>query len=113
MLVFEGEEVDLLIIECVLSQRRVRIFNFYGAQEDENDRRLESFSKLEEEIIKAREDNCGIIIECDANAKLGGGVINGDKHKMTSNGQLLYGIIQRNGLVVGNSLESCEGVITI
>ena len=35
-----------------------------------NKRRLIFFTKIEEEIINANENNKGIIIECDANAKL-------------------------------------------
>ena len=54
-----------------------------------------------------------IIIEMDANSKLGKAVIKSDPHNQTPNGKLLYNIIQRHNLVVLNSLEDrCIGSIT-
>lgn len=48
----------------------------------------------------------------DANAKLGDKIIKGDPNEMSANGELLYGIIQRQGLIIGNTLDVCDGVIT-
>ena len=52
------------------------------------------------------------MIELDANSKLGPQIIPGDIHCQSENGKILAGIIERHGLVLGNSLDQCEGVIT-
>ena len=39
-------------------------------------------------------------------------MIPGDKHPQSDNGRILAGIIQRHGLLIGNALPQCEGVIT-
>ena len=40
-------------------------------------------------------------------------MIPGDMHAQTENGKILAGIIERHGLVLGNSLKQCSGVVTI
>ena len=62
--------------------------------------------------MSCEERNCGLIIEMDANAKLGKEIIEGDPHEMSSNGKLLWGILSRRSCTVVNSTEKCEGVIT-
>ena len=39
-------------------------------------------------------------------------MIPGDMHAQTENGKILAGIIERHGLVLGNSLEQCSGLVT-
>ena len=70
------------------------------------------FLALEEEVIKAELAGKSIIIEMDANAKLGPDLIHGDKHQQSENGRLLADIVGRHGLIIGNSLTQCKGVIT-
>ena len=53
-----------------------------------------------------------MIIEMDANSKLGPKYIPEDPHGMTPNGALLAGIIDRHNLIVGNGSNKCKGVIT-
>ena len=48
----------------------------------------------------------------DCNAKLGKEIIKGDPHDMSSNGKLLWDIIQRRDCMVVNASEKCQGVIT-
>ena len=62
--------------------------------------------------MKAELAGKSINIEMDANSKLGPTLVPGDKHPQSENGQILAGIIERHGLLIGNALPQCEGVIT-
>ena len=67
---------------------------------------------LEQEIVAAKNSNCMIWIQMDANAKVGGKVISGDPNEISDNGRLLVDIIKRENLVLVNSSPLCSGVIT-
>ena len=62
--------------------------------------------------MEAEENDCMVLIELDANAKIGKQIIKGDPHESTPNGKLLLEMVDRNNLVVANSLDICKGVIT-
>lgn len=112
VLISEGQEnVELLVVECEVNNNPIRIINGYGPQETDPDK-LEFFISIEEEIEKAKDDGKSVIIEMDANSKLGSEIIRGDPHTMSKNGELLKGIIDRQNLTVVNSLDLCEGIIT-
>ena len=70
------------------------------------------FIALETEIEKAEIAGKSVIIEMDANSKLGNKYIPSDPHKISPNGLLLAGIIERHALVVANGDKRSEGVIT-
>ena len=71
------------------------------------------FIAQEEEISKAIFQGKGLIIELDANSKLGPQYIKGDPHTKSPNGILLAGIIERHALVVTNSIiGKSSGLIT-
>ena len=54
-----------------------------------------------------------ILMEGDLNAKLGKGIIKGDTHDMSSNGQNLHNLtIIKYNLNVVNSMEICSGIFT-
>ena len=53
-----------------------------------------------------------IVIELDANSKLGPEYIPNDPHNMSPNGFLLSGIIKRHALCVANGSEKSRGAIT-
>ena len=54
-----------------------------------------------------------VIIEIDANSKLGSTYVENDPHEMSANGRILEGIIQRNALVVANGVKGkSHGTIT-
>ena len=91
----------------------IRIINAYGPQEDSSKEVILKFwQEFENEIINAKEDDCAVLIELDANAKLGSGIVKNDPHKMSDNGKLLCDILSRQNLIVANSLQACKGVIT-
>ena len=70
------------------------------------------FMALETEVVKAELGGKSLIIEMDANAKLGVKYIAGDPHVITPNGELLAGIIERHALIVGNGRDKYSGTIT-
>ena len=56
--------------------------------------------------------NTGIIIELDANTKLGSQIITGDHHEISENGKLLLEVAKNNNFIIVNSTKLCEGIIT-
>jgi hypothetical protein len=115
MLISEySEEFELLVVEISVANKDIRIISGYGPQETwVEDDRMPFFVALEEEIVKAEMMDKSVIIEMDANSKLGPSWIPNDPHSQSQNDKILAGIIERHGLVVGNSLENkCYGVIT-
>ena len=110
---YEGD-FELLVVEIEIAKEQIRIISGYGPQENWTEAdRLPFFSALEVEVNKAEMEGKSIIIELDANSKLGKAVIKSDPYNQTPNGKLLYNIIERHNLVVLNSLEDrCIGSIT-
>ena len=54
-----------------------------------------NFLALEKEVTKAEIARKNLLIEMDANSKLGPFMVPGDKHPQSDNGRLLAGIIDR------------------
>ena len=109
----QDDEVEILVIEIQVKETIIRFLTAYGPQEGESDDKINKFyCTLEEEIVSCEERNCGLVIEMDANAKLGKDIIKGDPHEMSSNGKLLWDIINRRNCTVVNTTEKCTGVIT-
>ena len=104
----------MLVIEIRASNKEIRVINGYGPQENlEVKDRLPFFSTLEEEIVSAQMSNKSLIIQMDANSKLGKEMLPRDVHEQTANGAALAGIINRNALIVVNSVENkVNGLIT-
>lgn len=114
VLVTEGEDnVEILTVEALVGSRKVRIINGYGPQEDDELNNIFRFwQEIEEEIIKAKDSKCFVLLQMDANAKIGKDYIKGDPHTMSSNGRLFLDVSLRQHLVIANTLDFCEGVIT-
>ena len=102
---------DLL---CKLCRHRLRssILLLASPQEDE-EKVLDFYVKIEEDIQLARDNNCYILIEMDANAKLGYKVIKNDPNPQSKSGSLLWYLVQRNNLKVVNATGLCEGGIIL
>ena len=108
-----NEEFELLVIEIKIANKEIRIMSGYGPQETwPEQQRTPFFLALEEEIVKAELEGKSILIELDANSKLGKDLIPGDLHTQSENGKLLAGIITRHSLVIGNSMDVCKGLVT-
>ena len=109
-----SDSFELLVVEFKVCGKEIRMISGYGPQECWNELdRIPFFLALEEEINKAEMLGKSIIIEMDANSKLGPGLIKSDPHPQSSNGFLLANIISRHSLVVLNGNDDlCDGTIT-
>ena len=108
-----SEDIELLVVQILIGSQKIRIFNGYGPQEKENKEKIFAFwQELEKEIINAKEEECFVLIQMDANAKLGAGIIKNDPNSMSDNGLRLWDIMERQNLNCLNSHELCEGLIT-
>ena len=115
MLVKEYSDVfEMIVIEIAVDDKEIRIISGYGPQENlSEDERMPFFLALEEEIVKAELLGKSLLIQMDANSKLGPDLIKGDPHRQTANGRILAGILERHNLTVVNSLtDKCTGLIT-
>ena len=79
-----SDQFELIVVEINAANRDIRIMSGYGPQKNwpEADRKL-FFIVLEEEVIKAELDGKSIIIEMDANSKLGPLILSGNKHQQS------------------------------
>ena len=84
-----------------------------GPQENwDEHKRMPFYIALEAEIVKGELAGKTVIIEMDANAKLGPEYIAKDTHEMSGNGKILASIIERHVLSVANESSRCTGSIT-
>ena len=108
-----NEEFELLVVEIETNETSIRVISGYGPQETwDEDKRMPFFIALETEVERAENAGKSIIIELDANSKLGKKHIPSDPHDMSPNGALLMAIIERHNLIVGNASSKCSGTIT-
>ena len=85
-----SDEFELLVVEIKLGNKEVRVISGYGPQENwRKEERMPFFVKLEEEVKKAKLNEKGVLIQMDANSKLGPNIIKGDPHSQTDNGKIL------------------------
>ena len=109
-----SDNFELIVTKIKVGNKEIRVMTGYGPQETwTDDEKIPSFIALEEEVTKANSTNKSIVIELDANSKLGRNYIEGDQKPMSANGVILSGIIERHDLIVDNGIKSkCKGVIT-
>ena len=105
---------EILVVQVKSENHSIRIINAYGPQEDtyNKDDIFEFWQELEQEVMSAKDDGCLLVIQLDANAKLGSEIIKSDPHNITENGQLLLDLMDRQNLSVVNAMDICTGVIT-
>ena len=103
-----------MTVQLELSNKKARIINGYGPQESDcQQNRFNFWSGLEQEVISAKSESCMLIIQMDANAKVGRNIISRDPNNVTdSNGRQLLDMIERHGLVMLNANKNCNGSIT-
>ena len=70
------------------------------------------FTALETKIERAMLAGKSLIVEMDANSKLGTKYIAKDPHNMSQNGAILASIVERQQLIVVNGSTKCTGTIT-
>ena len=115
------DEIEMMVVQGKIGEQKIRIFNCYGPQElsqaqrpavQQQDIINKFWVELEKEVIKAYEEECLIVIEMDANAKVGKHIINGDPHNTSENGKLLLDFIERQNLNILNCDKKCSGTVT-
>ena len=105
-----NDPYELLVVEI---DNDKRIITVYGPQENlAEDKRRPFFAILEEEVVKAAMAGNSVIIELDANSKMGSENIPGDPHTISPNGKILQDIIERQNLVLVNASDKAKGKIT-
>ena len=95
VLVYTGnDEVEIMVVQGKIGEQKIRIFNCYGPQEICQAQRQPALQQdiinqfwveLEKEVIKAKDEGCLVLIEMDANAKVGKEVIERDNHETSEN----------------------------
>ena len=116
VLISTGKEDDseILTVQVKAGKHEIRIINAYGPQEDECNKDViyRFWQEIEEEITNAKDDDCMIIIQLDANAKIGNKHVKNDPNDETPNGRILIDIVERQNMTIANTMELCKGVIT-
>ena len=106
-------EEEVLVVEATIANKKVRLINAYGPQEDEKEDIKEDFyNRIDQEVKTSKLAGAMVCIEMDANAKLGSSFINGDPKEKSKNGRLLEDVVVENDLIVVNAMDICKGVIT-
>ena len=78
-----NDPFELLVVEVEVEQTDIRIITGYGPQENlEEEKRLPFFMALELEVTKAANAGKSVVIELDANSKLGAKYIPGIHMKL-------------------------------
>ena len=109
-----SDDFELLVVEMKIANKDIRIMSGYGPQENLSEaERMPFFVALEAEIARAEIAGKSIIIEMDANSKLGKEFVPGDPHPQSPNGKILAEILLRHDLILCNGLkDKCKGTIT-
>ena len=102
---------EMLVVQVKVKDKEIRVIPGYGPQENlSNKERMPFFTQLEEEIMSAKLANKAIIIQIDANSKLGNKIVPNDPKEQSQNGKVLAEIVERNALIVANSIpEKFQG----
>ena len=102
----DSDDVEILVVQIDINDMPIRVITGYSPKENSPNAQ-DFYSRLDEEIESSITAGCGTIIEMDFNAKLGDEIIKGDKHEMSSNGELLFDVL--NSLIFwGSNLSSCK-----
>ena len=97
----------------MIAGHKVCLKSGYGLQENwPEEKMMPFFIVLEAEIENAALADRVVIIEMDANAKLGAKSIKGNPQYISPNGSILAQIVERQGLIVGNGTAIWKGMIT-
>ena len=110
----EGEnETESLSVEITVNDFKIRCVAAYGPQETGPTLEIKAnfWAQLDAEVAAAESYDTGFILQMDANVWAGSGLIPGDPNPQ--NWKLFEEFLKRNShLVLVNSLQLCEGLIT-
>ena len=110
----KNEEAEVLTVQLEINHFKIRILNGYGPQEDDSlQNKLSFWMALDQEVLAAKSENCLVLIQMDANAKVGRKIIDKDPNSLTdNNGQKLLELCSRHELAILNADARCRGTIT-
>ena len=109
----ENDSSEILVVEIHVGSQTIRVINAYGPQEyDCKDKISDFWLNLEQEIVRAKNSGCSVLIEMDANAKLGKNMIPNDPNDLSNNGKFLLDLLDRQNLDCLNMSRLCKGTIT-
>ena len=100
-----SEKIEILVVQIMVGKQN----DVKGKENDVKGKILAFWQEFEKEVINAREENCFVLVEMYANAKLGGQIIENDPHNISDNGIILSDIIRRQNLTCVNATKLCEG----
>ena len=113
IVVDEGENAEFATVKMEFGNVSFRHLVVYGPQEGDHIDQINNFyENLSLQMERASVVGDPILIVGDFDAKLGKGIIKGDIHDMSSNGQKLHNLIIKYNLNVVNSMEICSGTFT-
>ena len=109
----EGE-LEAISVKVCLEEINIRAVTAYGPQENALKDLKDSFWEfIEEEVNNAEFEGDGFMIQMDGNLHAGPNLIKDDPNKQNQNGKMFCEFLDRNPqLIVVNSLELCDGLIT-
>ena len=92
----KNEEAEILTVQLVVNNQNIRLINGYGPQEDDKyQNKLNFWMGLDQEIVSAKSESCLVMVQMDANAKVGRKIISADPNNVTdSNGQQMLDLIE-------------------
>ena len=109
-----GEDIETLSVNIFIENMKIRCCTGYGCQEGELKEKKEAFwDYLDTEVIEAKKEGAGLIIQMDGNLWGGEEIVRNDPRPQNSNGLIFKNFLERNPhLTVVNNLSQCEGLIT-
>ena len=115
VLISNGKEeaAEILTVQIKVGTYNIRVVNAYGPQEDDNIENIYNFwQEIENEVIAAKENDCLILVQMDANAKIGREKHPMDPNEESKNGKIMTEMVERQQLTIGNTVDKCRGAIT-
>ena len=105
-----NEHLESLWILINNDKTKLRIGAVYFPQE--KDQKLkEIYEEIKEQVEMARNKEEALMIVGDFNCKVGN-KISGNREELTKGGKKLIKVLEKENLVLGNSLQQCDGIWT-
>ena len=110
----ESVNGETIWIKIDNNKQRIRLAVVYAPQERRSERTKikQMYDNIENEIIKANENNEKVLIIGDMNCKIGTKIA-GNKSKVSMAGKIMNTMMEKHNLTPINSNSKCEGLWTI
>ena len=116
-----NENIEMIVVQGRIGNHSVRLFNCYGPQEVNQSQRSTAeqqhivntfWIELEKEVIRAKDEEVMVVIQMDANAKVGKEFLVNDSNNASENRKIMLGFIERQNLRILNASNKCSGGVT-